>query len=1135
MKADDLDTLLSPIKDSIIVGDFNAKSPLWGSSVTDFRGKLIVKFTEKNNLICLNTGQGTRINNSGSLSHLDLAFCNESIAKYLDWNVLGDCWGSDHFPILINFQKKAKIHITENTSDTSNTCKWKTTKADWDNYNKIVIHELESKTLDSNLEIKCNEFLLALNQAAECSIPKLNSSKKYNYIAVPYWNKDCSHITKSRKKALKIFRKFRSQNNRIEYKKQKAKAQYIIRNAKTLYWNKFCDNMSSDTKLGSVWSMIKRINGCTNHISKPIILKDNKFINEKQSADLFAREFINISANSNLDIDFTSTRPNTVSESLFKISLLQPKEILDVNSDFNVNELNQILTTVNINSAPGPDGITFHWLTNLPIIGKLKLLEIINQSWHEGKVPNSFKSAIVKPIIKPGKDPSLCSSYRPISLTNSMAKIAEKLVVKRLENFLNNNELFNVNQAGFRKNHCTIDHIIRLKTEAEFAIQTGNITVAIFLDFTRAFDLLWVDGLVLKLMLLGLRGKIISWIKDFLTNRSTKVKIGNSFSDAFTLDNGTPQGTSLSPILFAIMINDFPTLSKYTSPAIFADDCTIWRSGTNLEHITTHLQDDLNKINKWCTKWGFKLNNDKTIGIVFTNKTKLNIPSLFINNKKIKFESKVKFLGVVFDHHLTWKPHILEICDKSAKRLNLMRSLTGNNWGSSRQILLTVYKSLIRSIIDYGAIVYKSASKSVLKILDTIQYKALLIATGGIIGTPLSTLLAECGEKSLNLRREELLLKYISKIDFVLTNPAKEILRDVYFHNLGKKSTSKYRETLMDFYDKYKISYSKLKIFSIETANCDFKIDLSFSTEGYKQLGIVTSADDVEVYIRSFFPEYNCIFVDGSKSNDHRVGIGVSIPRREYHKSIRLPDYLAVYTAESAAILEAIDIINSEDIQLSLIISDSLSVLKDIECNSSKIRPHLINSIYNKLSNSTRKITLLWIPSHIGYLEHDKADSLAKAATNIEPQYINHMNFELEEIHNLIEEHIYSKWINVWKIDGKGRSYKDVFHIMKKGFQLKIKPRAKERLVMRLRMHCSRLNAHLAKINLHPDGLCDDCKKLETTNHFILECSKTTRMREELKSSASKMGINLDIENILSNPKLQTIVYEFCNLHQIEI
>src|SRR6266516_248091 len=122
------------------------------------------------------------------------------------------------------------------------------------------------------------------------------------------------------------------------------------------------------------------------------------------------------------------------------------------------------------------------------------------------------------------------------------------------------------------------------------------------------------------MMQMKISGNMLEWIKLFLTDRTYQVKVGNVLSENYKTDNGTPQGSPISPLLFLIMINDYPKLSEFTSDAFFADDNTVWRSGKNLPQIVYHLQQDLEVINDWCLKWIFIINTDKTTCIVFTKK-----------------------------------------------------------------------------------------------------------------------------------------------------------------------------------------------------------------------------------------------------------------------------------------------------------------------------------------------------------------------------------------------------------------------------------------------------------------------------------------------------------------------------------
>ena len=204
-----------------------------------------------------------------------------------------------------------------------------------------------------------------------------------------------------------------------------------------------------------------------------------------------------------------------------------------LNQSFSTNELNQALTQVNSKSSPGADDIAMSMLVNLPEQAKSILLQSYNQCWSNGFLPRSWNHSLINPILKHGNEPKTPFSYRPISLTSAASKVMERLVANRLNWYLETYNLINPIQAGFQKNHCTLDHAIRLKSEAENVVSSGNITVAIFLDFSRAFDLVWTDGPLMKLLKLHINGNCLNYIKNFLENRSAEVMIGGTQSASY--------------------------------------------------------------------------------------------------------------------------------------------------------------------------------------------------------------------------------------------------------------------------------------------------------------------------------------------------------------------------------------------------------------------------------------------------------------------------------------------------------------------------------------------------------------------------------------------------------------------------
>lgn len=272
--------------------------------------------------------------------------------------------------------------------------------------------------------------------------------------------------------------------------------------------------------------------------------------------------------------------------------------------------------------------------------------------------------------------------------------------------------------------------------------------------------MLWKDGVLIKLKKMGVSGNIYRWINSFLSDRTIQVKVGDVLSTVHHLDNGSPQGSPLSPILFLVAINDLPHSVTNVELSLFADDSAIFKSGgkKQLNQITDLMQRNLEAISQWCNKWGFQMSAEKTVIVLFTkdNKLKNNLKPIYIEDKHIKVENAVKFLGVYLDDRLTWKQHIDYIVQKCKMRLNLMRSISGSTWGASQASLMAIYRALIRSVLDYGAIAYDTATEPQKRRLDTIQYQALRIATGAMTSTSLAALQVETGETPLQLRRLEL-------------------------------------------------------------------------------------------------------------------------------------------------------------------------------------------------------------------------------------------------------------------------------------------------------------------------------------------------------------------------------------------
>ncbi len=283
--------------------------------------------------------------------------------------------------------------------------------------------------------------------------------------------------------------------------------------------------------------------------------------------------------------------------------------------------------------------------------------------WDTDKIPSTLKKLIIGPSLKPGKDSSNPSSYRPIALTSQLGKTMERMVTERPTLFIESKDLLSSYQGGFCKGRGAMDAILCLESEIRKAQTNKEIVVAVFFDVEKVFDMLWKEGLLIKLNKLGLNGKLNNWVLDFLFGRTVEAKVGTEHSKRYPVENGTPQGSVCSPLLFNIMINDvFEQVKQNIEKLLYADDGALWVRVQNLEFLNIKMQVAISKVEEWANKWGFKLSIEKSQVICFAKCHKL-VP-LRLYGHGLEQVKAVRFLGVLFDEKLTWCQHIDKVKNK---------------------------------------------------------------------------------------------------------------------------------------------------------------------------------------------------------------------------------------------------------------------------------------------------------------------------------------------------------------------------------------------------------------------------------------------------------------------------------------
>ncbi|RZB40747.1 RVT 1 domain containing protein [Asbolus verrucosus] len=282
-------------------------------------------------------------------------------------------------------------------------------------------------------------------------------------------------------------------------------------------------------------------------------------------------------------------------------------------------EINRLIRNLPNNKASGIDKISNKIIKKLSQKTITQLKNIINAIFKLGHFPNTYKTAVIVPIPKPNKDSNNPENYRPISLLSTTSKFIEKIINNRILKAQKQLKINSEIQFGFKRKHNTTQQLARIVNDIIINFNKDKVTTLTSLDLEKAFDKVWIDGLIYKMMNFKFNKYLIKLIYSYLTNRKFKVAVNNEFSDTKKTQRGVPQGSVLGPTLFAIYLYDIPQFLK-TNTALYADDTAIYSHSFNAQVSTTQNQLHIYKLEKYSEDWKLKLNANKTEHILFTRK-----------------------------------------------------------------------------------------------------------------------------------------------------------------------------------------------------------------------------------------------------------------------------------------------------------------------------------------------------------------------------------------------------------------------------------------------------------------------------------------------------------------------------------
>jgi hypothetical protein len=785
----------------LIGGDWNARHPLWQDDISSIQGEAIVEWLtdhcHEHSLVVISQPLKTF---PKTPSTLDFFMGSSNILCILpelqNYSCAAYPSDSDHFAVELLIRLNQCL-LTERSA---NDRELNYSKIDWNTFqmsvsNEIIMPPINRNLSNSEIDEAILNFESAVNQAIDHQKSPISNKDRFSRLPANIQAIQ-AHRQRIRKKLQRIFHRTLNRTSN-EYKLLQAElhcTDILYKNAVKRYQNDELTKKLKDIKPGpDTFRKIGFIVGKKNRLPDILTAGNNEVSQNDTKAEAFADffetnfvdsppqhlpEFMLEVENKIAEIDEHSTSLQTFSEENVAVSpcVAQPFT--------NPDEIREIIERTNTKKSSGKDNISNKILHKLPRICIVFLTVIFNNCLNNCYFPLAWKEAKIIPIPKK-TDRRFISNYRPISLICCVSKILESLLLKQINSHCDNHNIIPVNQYGFRKKCSTIHPLLKLHNHITTGLNKKECTVACLLDIQKAFDTVWIKGLIFKMFSMEFPLPLLKLCWNFLKNRSFYVQIVNDTSSKRKINAGVPQGSRLGPVLFNIYTADQPANELTTNTMLFADDSITYSTSMSPEIATSRVEQHIHRLWNYYLKWGLRINSSKSELICFripTSKTgrkgfagrcqqlKLTFP----DGNAISATNSVKYLGIHFAERFLFNPHAIHSLSKANFALRLVNPLLRRSNGLSKNTKLLIYKQLIRPVITFGFPVWFTVSPSIMEKICVFERKILRLCTG--------------------LRRDPITKKFqpnsklyeeanVTPVKFFMLNLAKKTLHNLEHHH----------------------------------------------------------------------------------------------------------------------------------------------------------------------------------------------------------------------------------------------------------------------------------------------------------------------------------------------------------------
>jgi hypothetical protein len=801
LKKETIEQVIKDKKNLLLMGDLNARTKQFNES-TNNNGDELDEFMLNNNLVYINNNKNftyykyNNVTKTETKSVLDYFITNIEIGeRSINYQTLNfEILDSDHIPIYMEIIIDRTVKVVAKTKQRNyKKTNWQEFRNENDK-NEIITNECMSK---EETDFKIGELEQNINTAIEKVTPIIK-----RIIDKQPLTEDILKMIKIKKGLMRTYYNNRKTNEedlilKNLYYEVKNHIKKEIIEFKNKEWQKELSSYNGQPMSAKkFWDKINKIRGLKGKSSISTLKMDNRIHKtDKEKTEVFRKRLEGIfNETNNKNFNDEHKKEITVAVQRFKDTalILNPTKISEGEFNKAVMEITGKFTEDEFKLSNGV-------IKQLSDKYKKNLLDIYNSLLKINYIPEKWKVAKVSMLPKTSNDSSNPKNYRPISITPSLIRLYEKIINNRIKKWLKTNNIIIKQQSGFRQNRQTKDNLLFLIEKINESMNRNRKSISIYFDIAAAFDKVWHNGLIYKLIKIKMETYLIKWIIEFLTNRKFYVVIEECKSVKTNISCGVPQGAINSPVLFSIYINDVPTNCKKNSrySLLFADDLAklyIFRKVCTTKTIEKEINIDLKKLEEWCSKWRLEIATAKCMFLQHEIKNtqdrfKIGNVHLTMYGNKIEREKETKFLGIKIDESLKFTSHIKKIEASCLNRINIIKVISHKSWKLTNKTLVNIYKCLIRSVMEYSCILLPLIRKDLVKKLKVIQNNCMRIIEkiNLLDRVRIVELEQKCNLEDIEVRLNRLRLRYIYK-SIYLNNPLIEELKDDYFNYIGGRN-----------------------------------------------------------------------------------------------------------------------------------------------------------------------------------------------------------------------------------------------------------------------------------------------------------------------------------------------------------